>query len=178
MKSRVHRGLKLDCKLLGFVSISSFFLWQYRVLFFFKCVFILGFSFVIVKMMTLYTYDLTTTFVRMHARGWLTTKKHRSGRLFLLTFFIFCCFFLFLVTFVNYFFIVASSLFVIFYYFFIACNFHKLFFTIDRGQGNRFIIFIQCWLCKRNWMNNNEQIHVSLERKFYFINFWKTSLHF
>ncbi len=60
----------------------------------------------------------------------------RSGGLFLLTFFTFFYFlllFLLLVTSVNYFFTIEGSLFVTF---FIACNFHKLLFTIERGQGN------------------------------------------
>jgi hypothetical protein len=40
-----------------------------------------------------YTYDLTITPLRTQVGGCLTTKKHRSGRLFLLTFFTFCYFF-------------------------------------------------------------------------------------
>ncbi len=59
--------------------------------------------------------------------------------------------FLLLVTSVNYFFIVEGSLFVIFCYFllffvifFTDYNFHKLLFTVERGQGNYFIIFIHC----------------------------------
>jgi hypothetical protein len=128
MKSRVHRGLRLNCKLLGFVSISSFFLWQSRVLFFFKCFFISGSSFVIVKMMTLYTYDLTTTFVRMHARCWLTTKRHLVAGYF-------CYLFLFLVTFVNYFFIVAGSLFVFIIIFLLLITFINYFLPLIGAKG-------------------------------------------
>jgi hypothetical protein len=64
-----------------------------------------------------------------------------------LIFFTFCYFlllFLLLVTFVNYFFTVQGSLFVTFCYFFTACNFHELFFIVEKGKGNCFIIFIHC----------------------------------
>jgi len=49
--------------------------------------------------------------------------------------------FLLLVTFVSYFFTVQGSLFVTF---FTPCNFHKLLFIVEKGQGNCFIIFIHC----------------------------------
>jgi hypothetical protein len=59
-------------------------------------------------------------------------------RLLLLIFFTFCYFllpFLLLVTFINYFLLVKGVRFVTFCYFFTACNFDKLFFTIEKGQG-------------------------------------------
>ncbi len=43
--------------------------------------------------------------------------------------------FLLLVTFVSYFLLLKGVRFVTFCYFFIACNFHKLLFTIEKGQG-------------------------------------------
>jgi len=49
--------------------------------------------------------------------------------------------FLLLVTSLNYFFTIEGSFFVIF---FTIGNFHKLLFTIERGKGNCFIIFIHC----------------------------------
>jgi len=72
--------------------------------------------------------------------------EHNAG-LFLLTSFHFLLLFvtfLLLVTFVNYFFTIQGSLFVIFCYFFTTCNFHKLLFIVEKGQGNCFIIFIHC----------------------------------
>jgi hypothetical protein len=67
------------------------------------------------------------------------------GFFFLLTFhfLLFFVILLLLVTFVNYFFTIEGSLFVT-CYFFTACNFYKLLFTIERGQGNCCIIFIHC----------------------------------
>ncbi len=62
----------------------------------------------------------------------------------MLTFFTFCYFlllFLLLVSFLNYFFTIEGSFFVTF---FTVGNFHKLLFTIERGKGNCFIIFIHC----------------------------------
>jgi hypothetical protein len=44
--------------------------------------------------------------------------------------------FLLLVTFVNYFLLLKVHCLLLFVTFFTACNFHKLRFTIERGQGN------------------------------------------
>jgi hypothetical protein len=41
-----------------------------------------------------------------------------------------------------------------------------------------FILLSFSWFCKRYWMNNNEQVHASSEKKVYFIKFSKQSLHF
>ncbi len=60
---------------------------------------------------------------------------------FFVDFFHFLLFFLLFVTFINYFLLLKGVRFVTF---FTACNFHKLFFTIERGKGNCFIIFIHC----------------------------------
>ncbi len=58
-----------------------------------------------------------------------------SAGLFLLTFFTFSYFFLLFVSFVIYFLLLKGVRFVIFYYFFTACNFDKLLFTVEKGQG-------------------------------------------
>jgi hypothetical protein len=71
----------------------------------------------------------------------------RNARLLFFDFFHFLLIFgtfLLLVTFVNYFLLLKVHCLLLFSYFFTACNFHKLFFTIERGQGNYFIIFIHC----------------------------------
>jgi len=75
-------------------------------------------------------------------------KKVRSGGLFLLTSFHF------LLLFVTFFItcnfcklLFYCSRFIVYYFlllFFTACNFHKLLFTVEKGQGNCFIIFIHC----------------------------------
>ncbi len=52
--------------------------------------------------------------------------------------------FLLLVTFVNYFLLLKVHCLLLFVTFFTACNFHKLLFIAERGQGNCFIIFIHC----------------------------------
>ncbi len=79
----------------------------------------------------------------MHSGGLF---EHNGGHFLLTSFHFLLLFvtFLLLVTFVNYFFTVQGSLFVNFCYFFNTCNFHKLLFTIEKGQGNCFIIFIHC----------------------------------
>jgi hypothetical protein len=61
----------------------------------------------------------------------------RSGGLFLLTFSLFVTFLL-LVTFISYFLLLKGVRFVTFCYFFTACNFHKLPFTVEKGQGEGF----------------------------------------
>jgi hypothetical protein len=69
------------------------------------------------------------------------------GFFFFLTFFTFCYFlllFLLLVTFINYFLLLKVHCLLLFVIYFTACNFHKLRFTIERGQGNWFIIFMHC----------------------------------
>ncbi len=83
--------------------------------------------------------------------GCLTTKNRLECRavfmecgVVFVDLFHFLLLFLLFVTFVNYFCTVEGSLFVTFCYFFTTCNFHKLLFTIERGQGNCCIIFIHC----------------------------------
>ncbi len=41
-------------------------------------------------------------------------------------------------------FLVTVHCLLLFITFFIACNFHKLLFIVEKGQGNCFIIFIHC----------------------------------
>ncbi len=50
----------------------------------------------------------------------------------------FLLFFLLVVSFVSYFLLVKGVRFVIFCYFFTSCNFDKLFFTVEKGQGEGF----------------------------------------
>jgi hypothetical protein len=68
-------------------------------------------------------------------REWLFS--HSAG-LFLLIFFTFCHFFLLFVTFISYFLLLKGVRFVTFCYFFTTCNFHKLLFTVEKDQGERF----------------------------------------
>jgi hypothetical protein len=46
--------------------------------------------------------------------------------------------FLLVISFVSYFLLVKRVRFVTFCYFFIGCNFDKLFFTVEKGQGEGF----------------------------------------
>jgi hypothetical protein len=81
-------------------------------------------------------------------------------RLLLLTFFTFCYFwllFLLLVTFVSYFLLVKGVRFVSFRYFFTACNFDKLFFTIEKGQG---LYSIHCATGEREPCEKYSNAHV------------------
>ncbi len=50
-------------------------------------------------------------------------------------------------------------------------HFFSLFFSICANVFS-FILLSFSWFGKRHWMNNSEQVHVSSERKVYFINFW------
>jgi hypothetical protein len=84
---------------------------------------------------------------------------------FFFSFFIFLfssCYwmFFFLATFLNF----TSSCVFFFNHFF------PLFFSICANVFS-FILLIFFWFCNRHWMNNSEQVHASLERKVYFINF-------
>ncbi len=69
-----------------------------------------------------YTYDLGIALAMPEAGDYLTKKPS-----------VMPCFFFWFFKF-----------FVTFCYFFIACNFHKLLFTVEKGQGYYFIISIHC----------------------------------